>query len=300
MTGLRALISFGRPHTLIATTVQAVTIFLLVAGWAALSPGAVGVLALALIACLALNLYVVGLNQLTDVAIDRVNKPWLPVASGRLSAGQGRLIVAAAGLLALALSLLAGPYLLLTTACIMVIGTLYSLPPARLKRFPVPAALSIAFARGLLANLGLAIHYGQVLGVRPSPHTLGLVGVFFFGFGLVIAIYKDMPDLPGDRMYQIETFTTRLGARRVLGLGRAVLSLCYAVPIGLALTQLSHAGGLFLLLSHLAIVGLFWTVSLRVDLSRQASLSSFYQFLWALFYAEFGVLSLYELTRVMV
>jgi homogentisate phytyltransferase/homogentisate geranylgeranyltransferase len=164
----------------------------------------------------------------------------------------------------------------------------------------VPAALSIGFARGLLANLGLALHYGQVLGLRPAPLTIGLVGLFFFGFGLVIAIYKDMPDLLGDRMYQIETFTTRLGARRVLGLGRAVLSLCYAVPICLALTQLSQVGGLFLLFSHLVIVALFWAVSLRVDLSRQASLIGFYQFLWALFYTEFGVLTLYELTRSLV
>ncbi len=297
---LHNLIAFSRPHTIIATTVQTVTIFLIVAGRQAGGPAAVATLALTLLACLALNLYVVGLNQITDVSIDRVNKPWLPLAAGSLSMAQGRWIVAAAGALALGLGLLGGPYLLLTIAPIMLIGTVYSLPPTRLKRHPVPAALSIAVARGVLANVGLALHYGQAFGVRPPVITLVLLGIFFFGFGLVIAIYKDIPDLSGDKMHQIETFTTRLGPRRVLDLGRGILSVCYSIPIVLALLLPAGGGAIFLLLSHAMIIGLFWFASMRVDLSQKASISSFYMFLWALFYTEFGVLSLYELTRAVV
>ncbi|MBX0328972.1 homogentisate phytyltransferase [Oscillochloris sp. ZM17-4] len=296
MRMLRTLVAFGRPHTIIATTVQVLTIFVIVAGRQA-GPAAVAPLTLALVACLSLNVYVVGINQITDVDIDRVNKPWLPLAGGRLSMAQGRVIVAAAGVLALTLALIAGPYLLLTVAPIMLIGTLYSLPPARLKRRPISAAISIAFARGVLSNLGLALHYSQVFGVRPPLITLAMMGVFFFGFGLVIAIYKDLPDGKGDALYKIETFTTSMGPQRVLGLGRAILSICYGIPILLALLLLPSGGALFLLLSHLAIIGLFWLASLRVDLRSQTSISGFYMFLWAIFYAEFGVLSLYELTR---
>ncbi|NNJ12316.1 homogentisate phytyltransferase [Chloroflexales bacterium ZM16-3] len=299
MSMLRTLIAFSRPHTIIATTVQVFTIFLIVAGRQA-GVAAAAPLALALLACLSLNLYVVGLNQITDVDIDRVNKPWLPLADGRLSLAQGRGIVVATGILALVLALIAGPYLLLTVATIMVIGTIYSLPPMRLKRRPIPAAISIAIARGLLSNLGLALHYSQVFAVRPPLITLALVGIFFFGFGLVIAIYKDIPDLSGDKMHQIETFTTRMGPRRVLGLGRAILSVCYGIPIVLGLLLLPSSSALFLLLSHLVIIGLFWLASLRVDLKSQSSISGFYMFLWAIFYTEFGVLSLYELTRTIV
>lgn len=297
---LRKLIAFGRPHTIIATSVQVVTIFLIVAGRQAAGVGAVITLAVTLLACLALNLYVVGLNQITDVSIDRVNKPWLPLAAASLSMAQGRWIVAAAGALALGLSLIAGPYLLLTVAPIMLIGTIYSLPPTRLKRWPIPAALSIAVARGVIANVGLALHYGRELGARPPLLTLTLLGIFFFGFGLVIAIYKDIPDLSGDKLHQIETFTTRLGPRRALALGRIILSVCYGIPIVLALLLLPGGGAIFLLISHLLIIGLFWRASLRVDLSRPASISGFYQFLWTLFYAEFGVLSLYELSRAVI
>jgi homogentisate phytyltransferase / homogentisate geranylgeranyltransferase len=295
MRALSTLIGFARPHTVIATTVQAITLFLIVGGRDGLTRDSLGMVALTLAASLALNLYVVGLNQLTDVAIDRINKPWLPIAAGTLSERQGRLLVAGAALLAVGLAAIAGPHLLATVLLIMLIGSAYSLPPTRLKRFPLAAALSIAVARGVIANLGLALHYQAQLGGPLPAQTLGLLGLFFFGFGLVIAIYKDIPDDDGDRMHAIETFTTRLGKRRALNIGRAVLTICYALPIGLALASLPASGALFLLVSHAVIIALFWAVSGRVDLGERRSVSSFYMFLWALFYVEFAVLSLYEL-----
>lgn len=46
---------------------------------------------------LLMNICIVGLNQLYDVEIDRVNKPYLPLASGELSEQQGRWLVAGTG-----------------------------------------------------------------------------------------------------------------------------------------------------------------------------------------------------------
>lgn len=299
MQAFKTLIGFARLHTVVATTVQVITVFLIVVGWMT-TPGALTVVAVTLATCLALNLYVVGLNQLTDVAIDRVNKPWLPVAAGTLTQDKGRLLTFGAAGVSLLLAWLSGPFLLLTVALIMLIGSAYSLPPLRLKRFPVAAALSIAIARGVIANLGLALHYRQVFGGDLPLLTLGMLGLFFFGFGLVIAIYKDIPDGEGDRMYQIETFTTRLGPRRALDMGRAVLTLCYALPIGLALAGLPRGDALFLLISHALLIIVFWAMSMRVDLQQRRSVASFYMFLWGLFYLEFGVLSMYELTRTTI
>ncbi len=297
MRALRTLAGFARPHTVIATTVQVLAILLIVVERRAFTPEAAALAGVTLAACLALNLYVVGLNQLTDVPIDLINKPWLPIASGALSPRDGRLLVAAAAVAALALAALAGPHLLLTVALIMLIGSAYSLPPVRLKRWPAAAALSIAAARGVIANVGLGLHYAGRLGGELPAATLAVLGLFFFGFGLAIAIYKDLPDDAGDRLHQIETFTTRLGPRRALGLGRAVLSVCYALPIGLAMAGLPGRDALFLLVSHGLIVAAFWLASARVDLARQRSISAFYMFLWALFYAEFAVLGVYALSR---
>ena len=57
-----------------------------------------------------------------------------------------------------------GAYLLGTVVIIMLIGTAYSVPPLRLKRYSFWAAISIALARGVIANVGVALHYNDVYG----------------------------------------------------------------------------------------------------------------------------------------
>ncbi len=84
---------------------------------------------LALLACLCGNVYIVGLNQLEDVEIDRINKPHLPLASGEFSRRQAIAIVALAGLLSLLIAIAEGPFLLATIGLSLMIGTAYSLPP---------------------------------------------------------------------------------------------------------------------------------------------------------------------------
>ncbi len=98
---LSALARFTRPHTIIATTIQVASLFLIAGGSQVLSPTSLGPVLLTLITCLALNIYIVGLNQITDVEIDRINKPRLPLASLEMSMRQGWIVVALTGLAAL-------------------------------------------------------------------------------------------------------------------------------------------------------------------------------------------------------
>jgi homogentisate phytyltransferase/homogentisate geranylgeranyltransferase len=292
----RLLYEFARPHTVIATSVQVITMLIIVAGWRPLTLDLIGLWVATWIVCLSLNLYVVGVNQLTDVAIDRINKPWLPIAAGRLSVQAGRWFVVIALIIALIGAWLLSLYLWLTVVTITLIGSLYSLPPFRLKRKPLAAAISIASARGVIANVGLALHYRHWLEVDLPFTTLVLTAVFFFGFALVIAFYKDLPDDRGDRMYQIETLTTRLGPRRVLHVGRLLLTACYLLPIAVGLWSMPAFAAGFLAVSHAIVIIVFWIVSLRVDLQQQQSITNFYMFLWSIFYTEFVLLSIYRLT----
>jgi homogentisate phytyltransferase/homogentisate geranylgeranyltransferase len=292
----RLLYEFARPHTVIATSVQVITMLIIVAGWRPLTLDLIGLWVATWIVCLSLNLYVVGVNQLTDVAIDRINKPWLPIAAGRLSVQAGRWFVVIALIIALIGAWLLSLYLWLTVVTITLIGSLYSLPPFRLKRKPLAAAISIASTRGVIANVGLALHYRHWLEVDLPFTTLVLTAVFFFGFALVIAFYKDLPDDRGDRMYQIETLTTRLGPRRVLHLGRLLLTACYLLPTAVGLWSMPAFAAGFLAISHAIVIIVFWIVSLRVDLQQQQSITNFYMFLWSIFYTEFALLSIYRLT----
>lgn len=254
--------------------------------------GAVWIFLITWLGSLLTNLYVVGLNQLTDVAIDRVNKPNLPIASGDLSSGQGRWIVALAGLSALLIGASQSSVLFLTFAVIMGIGTLYSLRPTRLKERPFWAALSIAFARGFLANAGLYLHYTGRLDIPVDSGTMAWVLTFFFGFGLVIALYKDIPDTAGDATYGVGTFAVRVGQRRVFAIGRWILTAIFLIPILAGAGRLPGADGAVLIVAHLLLIGLFWYLSLRTDPDDPASIMRLYLALWAVFYSEYLVLAL--------
>lgn len=296
---LSALVRFSRPHTIIATTIQVVALFLIAGGSQVFAAASIGPVLLTLVTCLALNIYVVGLNQLTDIEIDRINKPYLPLASREMSTRQGWWVVGLCAIGALIGGGVAGPYLFGTVVLIMLIGTLYSLPPLRLKRYSLWAAISIALARGVIANLGVGLHFNEVFGGLDgfSLPTLLVMAAFFFGFGLVIAIYKDIPDLMGDQLYGIQSFTVKMGPRRAFDLGRVILTLGYAGIIMVALTQLPQTNGIVLLVTQLIALALFWLVSGRVDPARQSSITRFYLFLWGLFYAQYIVMSLAQLTR---
>lgn len=281
---LYALWKFSRPHTIIGTSLSVLGIFAIALSQSdvAISDGLLATLG-AWIACLCGNVYIVGLNQLEDVAIDEINKPHLPLASGEFSVGTGRLIVAVTGVLALALAWLQSPYLLGMVAVSLFIGTAYSLPPVRLKRFPFWAALCIFTVRGAVVNLGL---YGHFSGDLRVPATVWALTLFIIVFTVAIAIFKDIPDLEGDRQYQITTFTIALGQERVFNLARWLLTICY-LGLVVGVFWLPGVNAALLVSTHLGLLGLMWWRSFGVDLQDKEAIASFYQFIWKLFFLEY-------------
>ena len=137
---------FSRPHTLVGTTVSILGIYVIAAvelAGVALGDGLAD-LALAVLAGAAVNVYIVGLNQCEDVEIDRINKPWLPIPAGRLSLRAAWQLVIGCGVLAVCLAVTQGWVEMAAVAAALAIGTAYSSPPLRLKRFPAAAAASIS------------------------------------------------------------------------------------------------------------------------------------------------------------
>jgi hypothetical protein len=77
--------------------------------------------------------------------IFRVNKPYLPIAAGDLSVQSAWLLViffAVTGLLIVGLNF--GSFITSLYCLGLFLGTIYSVPPFRMKRFPVAAFLIIA------------------------------------------------------------------------------------------------------------------------------------------------------------
>ena len=202
--------------------------------------GNLGNLAWTLLAGFCVNVYIVGVNQLEDVEIDRVNKPFLPLAAGDMAPATARVIVAACAIVPVALGLTQGAVETVAVLLGLAAGTAYSSPPLRLKRFPALAALSITAVRSIVVNLGVALHFTRSLHDSDwfVPGPVWALTLFVIPFAFAIAIFKDVPDAAGDRRFQISTFTLRLGPERVLQIGLLALTSAY---VGMALAGPARA-----------------------------------------------------------
>lgn len=178
-----------------------------------------------------------------------------------------------------------------------ILGTLYSLSPFRLKKYPLLAAFCILVVRGSLVNMGFFLeakialqqmitmnlsnnnnHYfnnimtfilNMIGGLLKSTSTTTfattvvstatittttaakmipnllysslydiyqsfklliqqypesiILNSFFAIFGLVIAIMKDVPDIRGDLIYEIPSFSVKLGAKKMFRIAYRLL-----------------------------------------------------------------------------
>ncbi|NEP03036.1 MAG: homogentisate phytyltransferase [Symploca sp. SIO2E9] len=289
---LYALWKFSRPHTIIGTSLSVFGLYLIALSTAegSLALDSLGQLLGTWLACLCGNIYIVGLNQLEDVEIDQINKPHLPIAAGEFSRRQAQLIVGITGILALLLAGWLGPWLFLMVSTSLTIGTAYSLPPVRLKRFPFWAALCIFSVRGAIVNLGLFVHFSLVLTnkemLMPTPSVWALT-LFVLVFTFAIAIFKDIPDWEGDKQYNIVTFTLKLGKLKVFNLARWVITVCYLGMMLVGWLWLPSVNTIFLVITHLVALIFLWRRSQKVDLQHKSEITKFYQVIWKLFFIEY-------------
>ena len=290
MISVYSLWKFSRPHTIVGTSLSVLALYLisLASTNSEISGLNLEQMWAVWLACLCGNVYIVGLNQLTDVEIDRINKPHLPLAAGEFSLNQGRWIIGITGFLAILIAVLSGVWLLATVTISLIIGTAYSLPPIRLKQFPFFAALCILTVRGVIVNLGLFLHFTQKLQGRELLNpNIEILTLFILLFTIAIAIFKDVPDIEGDQKYQISTFTLILGKSTVFNISRGVITICYLAMLGAGVLGLSGINSSFFTVYHLILLGLLWWRSREVDLAQKSDITSFYQFIWKLFFLEY-------------
>jgi homogentisate phytyltransferase/homogentisate geranylgeranyltransferase len=249
-----------------------------------------GDLLLTLVAALAVNVFITGINQLEDVEIDRINKPFLPIAAGDLSLRAGRWIVAASAVLPLALAATQGLVEIAAVAVSLLVGVAYSVPPLRLKRWPALAALSISGVRALVVNLGVAAHFAlSFTGEIAIPAGVWLLTAFVAPFSCAIALLKDVPDIEGDRRYRIATYSVRLGGAWVLRAGLALLASAY---VGIAVAApflLDGWAAVFLAGSHLIVLVALVAAARRTDPADREVFTGFYMFVWRLFFLEYVI-----------
>ncbi|CAH9068261.1 unnamed protein product [Cuscuta epithymum] len=284
---------FLRPHTIRGTTLGSVSLVARalienpnLIRWSLLLKAFYGLFAL-----ICGNGYIVGINQIYDIGIDRVNKPYLPIAAGDLTVQSAWILVillAVAGLFIVGINF--GSFIGSLYALGLFLGTIYSVPPFRMKRFPVLAFLIIATVRGFLLNYGVYYATRAALGLSfewSSP--VAFITSFVTMFALVIAITKDLPDVEGDRKFQISTFATKLGVRNIAILGSGLLLVNYfgAVLAAIYMPQAFKSRLMIPLHTTLAVCLVFQAWLLEKSNYTKEAILEFYRFIWNLFYAEY-------------
>jgi homogentisate phytyltransferase/homogentisate geranylgeranyltransferase len=285
---LSVLWRFSRPHTLVGTVISATGLYLIAV---AVLPGSgLDHLFWVIVAGAGVNLAIVGVNQITDIEIDRINKPHLPIAAGDLSREAAWRIVAVSAAVPVVLALTQGVLETAAVLAALAVGAAYSLPPVRLKRFPIAASLCISGVRSAVVNIGVYGHYSLAFGgTLAIPGAVWALTLFVLPFSFAIAVLKDVPDMEGDRRFRIATFTVRLGPQRAARLGLGALVLAYAGMIVAGPLLIDDVQPAVLAAGHAAALVLLLVWARRADPADPAAFSAFYMRVWGLFFLEYAL-----------
>lgn len=308
---LSAFFRFSYPHTWVGTilsisvvtyiayqtTTDPANLASLEAPWVLGLPQVAKQYLIALGSALCVNIYIVGINQIFDVEIDRINKPYLPLASGEWTLQFAACLCASLLTVGLLTGFWLGTRALQWTLCVSAaLGTAYStdLPFLRWKRYPILAAGCILCVRSVVVQVGFFSHVQEPLPAPVAWRSCGAITFsvcFILAFSTVIAFFKDLPDIAGDEAAGVRTLAVRIGVNRIFWGCVMALSIDYAAAaiycvVGVGSANWVGAG------AHLLAGSVLLSQSMHVDLNSEIAIKEFYMMIWKLFYAEYFILLL--------
>ena len=296
-TGIRSKLNlmyrFSRPHTIKGTILASVmgVVRALIENPGKLSLKLVPRAMVGLLALLCGNAYIVGINQIYDVRIDEINKPFLPIAAKKLSSRTAWQIVLSC--LGAGISIVYtqfSRYICALYVFGVVLGTIYSVPPFQFKRFPIIAGGIIATVRGFLLNFGVYYAVREALDIPFTwNHVVGFIAAFMTVFASVIAVTKDLPDVEGDKKYEIETFAAKYGVKKIATGATVVLSTAYLVAIALPFILRGAFKTKVMSGAHSLLLAYFLFSFSKLQPENIESINKFYKAIWNLFYLEYCV-----------
>jgi homogentisate phytyltransferase / homogentisate geranylgeranyltransferase len=203
-----SIIGFGRPHTLIATTMNIILLHFYTSKFYP-EKIVLGKSIVLLVSLLAFNVAVVGLNQVYDLEVDKISKPYLPLASGSMKMNDAYVIIAFASLCSF-IFLLVYPSaisLWLLMAIAYLIGISYSIPYFKVRNSTFWPIVIIVSCRAIFFNLITFKYLSNIW----TDSFLILWIEFKTLYVLAIAIFKDIPDLNADILFNRKSVVGYLG-----------------------------------------------------------------------------------------
>ncbi|MAB85135.1 MAG: homogentisate phytyltransferase [Cryomorphaceae bacterium] len=279
---------FSRPHTIIGSLLSTWSLYFMSAHPQAEVKNQIALFLLTLISAIGCNLYIVCLNQLTDIEIDKLNKPHLPLASGEISRSTARVIIAVSALVSVISAYSAGWLMFALVLIVGALGTAYSVPPLKFKKHHFGAAFSITLVRGVLVNILMFLHFQwEIAQTLEFPLYMLPLVLFMILFSIGIAWLKDIPDIKGDRNHGIETLAVNRGSRWVFRGAISLVSFSYLTLVLWGFVGLPGFNTVFLSFFHFVVWVLFLLGSLKANPFIKKDVKVFYRFYWVLFFVEY-------------
>ena len=148
------------------------------------------------------------LNQATDVAGDKISKPYRPIPRGMIKAESAQSLAYILYLFALMRAVTINFWFGLFIFLIMVFTVTYSLPP-RIKRFLFLNQIWIAIPRGMFGILASWSVFGDPF--TPTPLIIGVIATTYLIGGMTT---KDIVDIEADKKTGIRTMINTYGPKK--------------------------------------------------------------------------------------
>ncbi|MDO8602516.1 MAG: UbiA family prenyltransferase [Candidatus Omnitrophota bacterium] len=148
-------------------------------------------------------------NQYFDLEIDKVNKPFRPLPSGKISKMATILFACMLYCISLALSLFINLQLFFIILITAVITFFYSAPPLRIKQYPFMSNIAIALPRGMFLIVAGWSAVKSAFNIEPW-----FIGLIFALYLTGAATTKDFSDIKGDSQFGIKTLPILYGPEK--------------------------------------------------------------------------------------
>ncbi len=143
------------------------------------------------------------INDIYDVAIDKINKPHRPLPSGKITVKEAYVIYFILLFISIFISTLINEIVIAIVLGSVVLLFFYS---KYLKRIPIVGNIAVAFLTGLVFIYG-----GFVV---ENPKAAIVPAIFAFLINLIREIVKDMEDVEGDKTAGLKTLPIRFGFQK--------------------------------------------------------------------------------------
>lgn len=143
------------------------------------------------------------INDISDVEVDKINRPERPIASGKITVTISYGVYIALVLISILISFFLNDIVFIIVLLSIVLLFVYS---KYLKRIPLLGNITVAFLTGLVFIYG-----GVVIG---NPSAAIIPAVFAFLINFIREIIKDMQDVDGDKLVNVVTFPIKYGFQK--------------------------------------------------------------------------------------